>query len=216
MRFIGEDLHEQILSEYLKLLESHQNATYLLENSGSLFITEISNWMKDETIKKMKEHENYTLLLDEATDESNRSELALIARVVESGEAHNPFLSLLELRRCDAESIFKTAEAFLEISNVRFSGMDGCSTMAGTYHGVRSYFEQCSGHLVYIHYRNHRLALCFTHLIPKYDDFVKFDSLLLNLYLLLKNSTVKSNIFEEVQNACELKSLKLITVVTTR
>ena len=31
------------------------------------FITEISNWVKDETIKKMKEHENYTLLLDEAT-----------------------------------------------------------------------------------------------------------------------------------------------------
>ena len=31
--------------------------------------------MKDKTIKKMKENENYTLLLNEATDESNRSEL---------------------------------------------------------------------------------------------------------------------------------------------
>ena len=126
--------------------------------------------MKDETIKKMKEHENYTLL-DEATDESNRSELSLIPRAVESGKVHNHFLSLLKLRRCDAESIFKTVDAFLirenlEIINVRFSGMDDCSIMAGIYHDVRSYFEQCSGHLVYIHYRNHRLALCFTHLIP--------------------------------------------------
>ena len=82
--------------------------------------------MKDETIKKMKEHENYTLLLDEATHESNRSELSLIARVVESGEIHNLFLSPLELRRCGAELIFKTIEAFLvrenlEITNVRFS-----------------------------------------------------------------------------------------------
>ena len=52
----------------LKLSESHKNATYLLKNSVSLFfITEISNWVKDETTKKMKEHENYTLLLDEAT-----------------------------------------------------------------------------------------------------------------------------------------------------
>ena len=99
VRFIGEDLHEQILSEYLKLSESHKNANYLLQNSVSLFITEISNWMKDETIKKMKEHENYTLLLDEATDESNRSELSLIARVVESGEVHNHFLSLLGLNQ---------------------------------------------------------------------------------------------------------------------
>ena len=94
--------------------------------------------------------------------------------------------------------------------------MNGCSTMARIYHGVRSHFEQCSGHLVYIHSCNHRLALCFTHVIPKYDNFVKFDSLLLNLYLLLKNSTVKSNIFEEVPNAYGLKSLKLIKAVTTR
>ena len=205
VRFVGEDLHEQILSEYLKLLESLKNATYLSQNSSTLFITKISNWMKDETIKTMKEHENYTLLFDEATDESNMSELSLIARVEESGEVHNLFPSLLQLRRCDAESIFKTVEAFLirenlEITNVRYSGMDGCSTMAGIYHGVRSYSEQCSGYLVYIHCCNLRPALCFTHLIPKYDDFVKFNSLLLNLYLLWKNSTVKSNIFEEVQN----------------
>ena len=106
----------------------------------SLFIIEISNWMKDETIGKMKEHENYTLL-DAATDESNTSELSLIACVVESDEVHNLFLSLLELHRCDAKSIFKTVEAFLirenlEITNMKFSGMDGCSTMAGIYHGV--------------------------------------------------------------------------------
>ena len=84
-----------------------------MQNSGSLFITEISNWMKDETIKKMKEHENYTLLLDEATDESNRSELSLIVRIVESCEVHNLVLSLLELCRSEAESIFKAVDAFL-------------------------------------------------------------------------------------------------------
>ena len=61
----------------------------------------------------MKEHENYTLLLDEATDESNRSELSLIVRIVESGEVHNLVLSLLELCRSDAESIFKAVDAFL-------------------------------------------------------------------------------------------------------
>ena len=94
--------------------------------------------------------------------------------------------------------------------------MDGCSTMAGVYHGVRSYFEQYSRHLVYNHCHSHRLALCFTHLIPKYYDFVKFDRLLLNLYLLLRNSTVTSNIFEEVHNAYGLKLLKLMKAVTTR
>ena len=93
--FCEGDLHDQILSEYLNLSESHKNATYLSQNSVSLFIAEISNWMKDETIKKTKEHENYTLLLDEATNKSHRSELSLIAHVVESGEVHNLFLNLL-------------------------------------------------------------------------------------------------------------------------
>ena len=32
VRFVGEDLHEKILSEYLKLLESLKNATYLSQN----------------------------------------------------------------------------------------------------------------------------------------------------------------------------------------
>ena len=94
--------------------------------------------------------------------------------------------------------------------------MDGCSTMAGVYHGVRSYFEQYSRLLVYNHCHSHRLALCFTHLIPKYDDFVKFDRLLLNLYLLLRNCTVTSNIFEDVHNAYGSKLLKLMKAVTTR
>ena len=66
------------------------------------------------------------LLLDEATDESNRSELSLIAPVVENGEIKKHFLSLLELRKGDTESIFKTVEAFMEKENlsmktVRFS-----------------------------------------------------------------------------------------------
>ena len=46
VRFIDKDLHEQILSEYLKLSQSHKNTTYLSQNSVPLFITEINNWMR--------------------------------------------------------------------------------------------------------------------------------------------------------------------------
>ena len=46
VRFIDKDLHEQILSEYLKLSQSHKNTAYLSQNSVPLFITEINNWMR--------------------------------------------------------------------------------------------------------------------------------------------------------------------------
>ena len=42
--------------------------------------------------------------------------------------------------------------------------MNGCSTMTGIYHGVQSYFEQWSGHLVYIHYRNRSILFYTSHL----------------------------------------------------
>ena len=92
-----------------------------------------------------------------------------------------------------------------EITSIGFSALDGCSTMSRILHGIQSYFDKSSGDLKYI-YCN--LELCFTYLITKYDEFVKFHSLLLNLFLLLKNSRIKLNIFEEDQNAYGLKSLK--------
>ena len=49
------------------------------------------------------------------------SELSLIARVEEPGEVHNLFPSLLQLRRCDAESIFETVEAFLIRENLEIT-----------------------------------------------------------------------------------------------
>lgn len=38
----------------------------------------------------------------------------------------------------------------------------------------------------------------------------------MNLYLLLKHSSIKQSIFQEVQNAYELRALKLIKAVVTR
>ena len=88
--------------------------------------------------------------------------------------------------------------------------------MAGEHNGVKSFFDSSTFHFNYIHCQNHRLVLCFAHLILKFDNFQKFDSILLNLYLLLKNSSVRQSIFDEVQNAYCLQPLKLIRAVVTR
>ena len=68
----------------------------------------------------------------------------------------------------------------------------------------------------FAHYQNHCLTLCSAHLIPRIEEFQKFDSLLLNLNLLLKNSNVKQSIFKEVESAYGLQSLKLIKEAVTR
>ena len=219
--FIGNDFGDSVLKEYLTLADSHKNATYITANTVKKFIEIISEWMKKNTVKELKTCNKFTLLLGESTDEANRSELSLIIRMIKDGKIENHFLDLLQLNRGDAETIFESVsdclrENELDIKRTRFAGMDGCFTMAGEHAGLKQLLAAATYHFVYIHCRNHQLALCFAHLIPKFLDFENFDSLLLNLYLLMKNSSVKQSIFEEIQQAYEIPSLKLIKAAVTR
>ena len=104
----------------------------------------------------------------------------------------------------------------VDLKRTRFAGMDDCTVMAGEHNGLKSRIGKVVPHFIYLHCRNHHLALCFTHLIPQFKQFENFDGLLLNLYLLLKNSNVKQSIFEEIQQAYNLSSFKLIKAAFTR
>ena len=79
--------------------------------------------------------------------------------------------------------------------------MDGCSKIAGESSRVKNHFESLISHFNYTYCRNHFLALCFVYLISKYENFQKLHSLLLNLCLLFKNSSLNQSISEELQSS---------------
>ena len=148
--------------------------------------------MLDETISVVKQCDFTTIMLDESTDKSNQSEMSLIVQILQNSMIESHILDLVHLRRCDAKTIFSEVETYfirdndLDLKKIKFANMDGCSTMAGEHNTVKVYFEKSTSQLTFIHCRNHHLTLCFAHLIPKFNEFKGFDSLLLNLYLLLK------------------------------
>lgn len=221
VRFIGEELEEEVLCEYINFTKLHKNATYLSTSSVTQFINVIGEWIKSKNIAKIRSSEEFTLLLDESADEANRAELSLIARVVDGWEIQNLFIELVQLKECDARSIFDKVEGEFsknnfDIINVKFAGMDGCSTMSGELNGVQALFKTTSSHLSYIHCRNHRLALCFAHLKGQFPEFLEYDSLLLNLFLVFKNSTVRMSTFSDMQELYGMQSLKLIKAAVTR
>ena len=72
VRFVGNELEEPVLKKYLRSIENCKNASYLLTTALNTFLNLISNWMKDNTMKIVREHEDFTIVLNEATDESNR------------------------------------------------------------------------------------------------------------------------------------------------
>ena len=55
-----------------------------------------------------------TLMLDEATDEENHSEISLITRLVDGATVKNVFLDLLCLSQGDANSIFSAIHRYFE------------------------------------------------------------------------------------------------------
>ena len=114
------------------------------------------------------------------------------------------------------QSLIFSKKNDVDLKRTRFAGMDGCTVMAGEHNGLKSRIGEVLSHFIYLDCCNHHLALCFAHLIPQFKEFENFDGLLLNLYLLLKNSNVKQSIFEEVQQAYNLSSLKLIKAAVTR
>ena len=94
--------------------------------------------------------------MNEATYEGNHSQLSLICRIFEksTGTIENHFLDLLNLSCCDAETIFRRVESFLDdnkldIICIRFARMDGCLTMSGEHNGVNSIFEKITSHFTH-------------------------------------------------------------------
>ena len=145
----------------MKYAESHKNATYLSPKTVTQFIEYISNYMFEEIVNEVKECDNFSILMDECTDEANRSELSVFTWLVKNGKIKNHFMELIYLPRCSAESIFEAVTKFfdkhgIDISDIRFAAMDGCATMAGVHNGVQALLGRCIAHFIYIHCRNHQ------------------------------------------------------------
>ena len=109
----------------------------------------------------------------ETTDVSDRAELATFVRYVDcdSNDVKEEFLGLVLIKenKSPAQICEKVSELFrdkeIELSNMRFSGLDGTNSMSGEITGLQRGLRHLSPHMKFINCRNHRLALVFVHLL---------------------------------------------------
>ena len=52
VKFIGNDLEDEVLSKYLSIAASHKNATYVTSNTVKQFVNVIGNWMREKKLYK--------------------------------------------------------------------------------------------------------------------------------------------------------------------
>ena len=163
-------------------------------------------------------------MTDETTDISDRTELSIFVRYVNS-DTHKiteEFLSMVEvIGSKGAEALFKLIYEVLsskgiDINQMRFNGMDGTNMMSGERSALQRRFRHQVPHAKYVNCRNHKLALVFVHLLPQFKVLQDVDSVLLSCWKMMKYSTVKKAVFGEAQETMGEKRVKLLKAAATR
>ena len=118
----------------------------------------------------------FSVLTEKSTDEGDRSQMAVFISFVNvtSHKVQERFLGVVKLAKSkkaeDFHIIMKLLEAKgLDSSLIRFSGLDGTNAMRGKRKALQLLIRHTSPYAQYLNFKNHRLALCLVHLIPKYQ-----------------------------------------------
>ena len=144
-----------------------KNATYNCRNSGEEFQESIASIIHTDIVKKLKDSEMFSILVDETTDISISKQMIIYARVVDKEfTVHSYFLANITITnvKSDAQVLFGIIEEYLvsqglDLRKVYGFGSDGAAVMVGRHNGVATRVKNKSPHCVAIHCMAHRLNL---------------------------------------------------------
>ena len=204
------------------LRNAAQNSKYTSTFAGE-FLKLIGDHLASVLLRDLNTGMDFTILADESTDDGDRSQLATFVRIM--GRDHRSIERFLGITRI---AISKTAAVIMDIisnfliskeiqpSYIRLCGLDGTNSMSSKRSGLQRLIKHSSPHAEYINCRNRRLALCFVHLLKEFPSLVPLDTMLLSVWKLFKYSTIKKDVFNDMQRVYELTPLKVIKACTTR
>ena len=104
----------------------------------------------------------------------------------------------------------------IDISNTRFSCLDGTNTMSGEHTGLQKRIRNVAPFSIYINCRCDRLALWFKHLFDQFPWLESIDRLLFGLWKGFYSSGKNRYILKSIQGAYCLKALNLVKAAVTR
>ena len=173
------DLGDEDIGHHLR--NAPKNATYMSSVAVEEFLKLIGDRLTSVLLQDLNSSVDFTILADESTDDGDRSQLAIFIRII--GNDNKPIERFLGLTRVGtsktAATIMELIHTFLrskeiECSYIRFCGLDGTNSMSSERCGLQRLIRHSSPHAQYINCRNHRLALCFVHLLKISKDWRLF------------------------------------------
>ncbi|CAI0404293.1 unnamed protein product [Linum tenue] len=107
----------------------------------------------------------FSIIVDEASDESNHEQMAIVLRFVDAkGFIQERFFDIIHVEDTTSKTLYSAIRSALSfnkfpIHNLRGQGYDGASNMRGEWNGLQALFLKDSPQAYYVHYMAHRLQL---------------------------------------------------------
>lgn len=151
------------------LQQCSRRATYISTTSVDQYLSVLNDFVQDKLLTSILTAKDFSVLADETTDISDRAELAVFVRFVDgdSHEIKEKFVGLAQIKgsKGSAAVCQKIKDVFVEkgidLSNLRFSGLDGTNSMSGEISGLQRRLRHLAPHAKYINSRNHRCFCAF-------------------------------------------------------
>lgn len=179
-----------------KKMKAAGNAKYTSNTIQNEVMECLSEMVREDIIREVKESEYFSVIADETKDLKKTEQLSLVLRYYYNGAVQESFLEFQRASQLDAagltQNIIQCLERYgLEYrSNLVGQGYDGASVMAGKCRGVAARIKTEAKHAFYVHCNAHCLNLVIVDAVKAVPEADCFFSLLQKLYVYMSGSYV--------------------------
>jgi hypothetical protein len=199
-----------------------RNANYLSHESQNEILGVTNTILTDHIVKDIKHSGMFSIIVDEARDASCTEQMSICIRYVKDGCVQEHFLRFIDVHELNATSLSSTIIDFLRTLGLDLKFCvsqcyDGASVMSGHLNGVQVHVrDSCKSPCLYIHCHAHRLNLVLVDVCS--DIMCISDSLALMeaIYCFFSVSTLRHDVFKQVQEHANIPVLLLPQQSDTR
>lgn len=159
---------DKVLASHLSTMAA--NSTYISWRTQNSIINSCSSLIVDEICQEVSAAKFYTVIADETTDCSTKSQFSICLRYYDIRKhiLKERFLAFVQVcettgANLSREILTTLAQCRINLADMRGQSYDGCSAMSGSFSGVQAIIRENNDKAIYVHCVSHKLNLALTH-----------------------------------------------------
>nr|ABF20543.1 transposase [Aedes aegypti] len=202
---IGENLILPALKETVSIMFGPKFAQEiesipLSNNTVARRIEDLSGWVENELVERIKASTHFSLQLDESTDVEGLSQLIVFVRYFWKEDVHEEMLFCEPIMRGTSDEIFDKLNSYIKANGLYWENCigvctDGARAMCGKNSGVVTRILKLSPNASWTHCSLHREALVAKTLC---DDFKNVLTTTVKIVNFVKTKPLQSRLFEKL------------------